>query len=205
MRIYIASSWRNKNQPSVVEQCRAAGHEVYDFRHPSEGDSGFSWSDIDPNWLNWGVGAFKNALMDPRAMDEFGKDMAALEDADAVILVLPCGRSAHLEAGWAAGAGKELRIFAPELPEPELMYRMAQGIHTNLGVLLDSLRRPSATELERDGLLKVIGAIAKKGGRDVINSMHPEQARRGELGAGDRGRALRLAREAMKTKGTTDA
>lgn len=47
MRIYVASSWRNKIQPSVVVALREAGHEVYDFRNPREGDTGFHWSDID--------------------------------------------------------------------------------------------------------------------------------------------------------------
>jgi hypothetical protein len=45
-------------------------------------------------------------LSHPAAEDGFALDMGALEWCDACVLVLPCGRSAHLEAGWAAGAGK---------------------------------------------------------------------------------------------------
>ena len=33
-RIYVASSWRNKYFPEVVECLRAEGHEVFDFRNP---------------------------------------------------------------------------------------------------------------------------------------------------------------------------
>jgi DNA (cytosine-5)-methyltransferase 1 len=47
MKIYVASSWRNEQQPEVVKALRDAGHEVYDFRNPSETDKGFAWSDID--------------------------------------------------------------------------------------------------------------------------------------------------------------
>ena len=39
MKIYVASSWRNERHPGVVELLRIAGHEVYDFRNPEDGDS----------------------------------------------------------------------------------------------------------------------------------------------------------------------
>ena len=35
MKIYVASSWRNAQQPAVVARLREAGHEVYDFRNPA--------------------------------------------------------------------------------------------------------------------------------------------------------------------------
>jgi len=31
-KIYVASSWRNAQQPAVVNALVAAGNEVYDFR-----------------------------------------------------------------------------------------------------------------------------------------------------------------------------
>ena len=43
--------------------------------------------------------------------------------ADACVLLLPCGASAHLEAGWFSGAGKPVAVVAPEIREPELMYK----------------------------------------------------------------------------------
>lgn len=33
--------------------------------------------------------------------------------ADTCVLALPCGRSAHLEAGWMSGAGKKLIVYMP--------------------------------------------------------------------------------------------
>lgn len=42
MKIYVASSWRNERQPEVVEHLRSFGYEVYDFRNPAPGDTGFS-------------------------------------------------------------------------------------------------------------------------------------------------------------------
>ena len=37
-KIYVASSWRNKYYPEVVERLKKEGHDVYDFRnHPHGG------------------------------------------------------------------------------------------------------------------------------------------------------------------------
>ena len=71
----------------------------------------------------------------PIAVQGFASDFTALQGADALLLVLPCGRSAHLEAGWAIGAGKPTAILIPEPMEPELMYRMADPILHDLAQL----------------------------------------------------------------------
>lgn len=46
-----------------------------------------------------------------------------MKRADACVLLLPCGNSAHLEAGWFAGQRKPVAVLCWELREPELMYR----------------------------------------------------------------------------------
>jgi hypothetical protein len=56
--------------------------------------------------------------------------MDALRMADTCILVNPCGKSAHAELGWAAGAGKLTAAWCPEIREPDLMLKMA-GYITN--------------------------------------------------------------------------
>jgi hypothetical protein len=126
MKIYVASSWRNEQQPAVVKALRAAGHEVYDFREPTPGDQdkGFAWSDIDPDWQEWSPELFRRSLAHPLAVNGFECDLEAMEWADAFVLVMPCGRSAHLELGWAIGRGKRAVILLSGA-EPELMYRLA--------------------------------------------------------------------------------
>lgn len=144
-KIYVASSWRNGHQPDVVSALRSAGHEVYDFRHPSTGgpktsgvlDDGFRWSDIDPGWQTWNAEAFREEVTThPLADAGFEQDMAGLEWCDTCVLVLPCGRSAHLEAGWAAGANKALVILLLGELEPELMYRIGHSIVTSIDELV---------------------------------------------------------------------
>lgn len=145
MRIYVASSWRNNRQPLVVQKLRAAGHEVYDFRNPHQtgqdrgrAGRGFQWSDIDPGWQDWTPLGFREALKHPLAEAGFGSDMDALDWCEVCVLVLPCGRSAHLEAGYAKGDGKLTFAILTD-GEPELMYRMFDGICLNTEEVLAAL------------------------------------------------------------------
>lgn len=148
MNIYLASSWRNPYQPAAVEALRQAGHDVYDFRHPPGGDHlGFSWADVDPEWKSWGVGEYLTALGHPIAKSGFESDFAAMEWAHAGVLLLPAGRSAHLEAGYFVGARKPLVIVLDEAEFEqgaahsviELMYRSASAIVTDLGETIAAL------------------------------------------------------------------
>lgn len=131
-RIYLASSWRNERQPEAVSQLRELGHKVYDFRNPEPGDNGFHWSEIDPQWRDWTPAEFRESLQHPVAESGFRKDFESMRWATAFVLLMPCGRSAHLEAGWAIGMGKPTAILLSD-GEPELMYRMAGEVCTNIG------------------------------------------------------------------------
>ena len=123
MKIYVASSWRNLLQPAVVSMLRNCGHEVYDFRSPVPGNDGFRWTEIDPNWKNWTPDQYRKALEHPIAERGFSFDMNAIKACDAFVLVLPSGRSASFEFGWAIGAGKQGAVVMFEPCEPDLMYR----------------------------------------------------------------------------------
>lgn len=124
-KIYLASSWRNARQPEVLATLRAAGHEVYDFRDPV---SHFRWDGIDADWEQWTTEQYLEGLKSPKADFGFNQDFGAMEWADVGVLLLPCGRSAHLEAGYFVGAGKRLVIALEGQEEPELMYKMADVI-----------------------------------------------------------------------------
>lgn len=131
-RIYVASSWRNEIQPSVVAALRQDGHEVYDFRAPALNVQGFAWSDIDPSFKSWSASQYRDALNHPLAVNGYAHDIGAMQWADTCVLVLPCGRSAHLELGWMAGSGKRTIILTRDGEEPELMAKMATKICTGL-------------------------------------------------------------------------
>jgi hypothetical protein len=133
-KIYVASSWRNEHQPEVVGMLRELGHEVYDFKNPPNG-TGFAWSSINPNWMNWTSREYLEALKHPLAVAGFKSDFDGMQWADTCVMVLPCGRSANTEAGWMKGAGKEVIVFIPIPQEPELMYKIYDRIYYRFGDL----------------------------------------------------------------------
>lgn len=137
--IYIASSWRNNYQQGVVNFLRKDGHEVYDFRNPAPGNKGFQWSEVSPNWQRWTTKHYAIALNHKIAQDGFALDWAAMQAADICVLVLPSGRSAHIEAGYFVGANKPLHIYMPVMQEPELMYKMATRLHLSAKSLREAL------------------------------------------------------------------
>lgn len=144
MRIYVASSWRNKHQPNVVATLIALGHDVYDFRV-----EGFSWSQIPGtrDWTEWTVEENIHALTTVQALAGFNRDQSNLEGCDLCVMVLPCGKSSHLELGHAVGHGKKTIIYMPEKQEPELMYLMASKIVTSVMQLVSEVEQ---YDLEKD-------------------------------------------------------
>ena len=141
-RIYVASSWRNTLQPHIVRALRDAGYEVYDFRNPALDEHGFSWSEVSLDWLEWTPDEFIRDLYSghPSVERGFGFDKTALDWADTCVLVLPCGRSAHLEAGYSIGQGKRTLFFLhPDKFEPELMYLLGHGCCSDFPGLLTLL------------------------------------------------------------------
>lgn len=143
--VYVASSWRNTFQEFVCQTLKAAGIDHYDFKNP-EGGTGFSWEQVKPgpgftlvepldgtevklkgsDYVH--LDDYLGMIEHPRAVEGFAADMAAMERADTFILILPCGKSAHLELGWAVGAGKRTAILLESPIEPELMYRMVDHL-----------------------------------------------------------------------------
>lgn len=139
MKVYVASSWRNAWQPAIVQKLREAGYDTYDFKDPA---NAFPWKDIDADHKNWSPVRFREVLDHPLAVKGFHHDMEALKACDACVLVLPCGRSAHVEMGWAVGAGKNTILFTPPNcgpQEPELMYKMFKHICVSMGEVLAAL------------------------------------------------------------------
>jgi hypothetical protein len=150
MRVYVAGSWRNAQRiHDIVVGLRSVGsHEVYDFTDPHDnGQSGFTWDEVSPDWKSWTVEQYVEALQHPAAVKGFNADMAAMARAEVCLLVLPCGSSAHSEAGWFAGKGVPVIVYVTAPFESELMYAMFDFITDTLGGAFNHIDR---LQLEKD-------------------------------------------------------
>lgn len=140
--VYVASSWRNPFHTAVCAALRSAGIDHYDFKNPSPVAPGFSWKEVGGEPLGTkgsdlvSTDRYLEMVEHPRAVAGFEFDFAAMDKADTFVLVLPCGKSAHLELGWAVGAGKRSAILLEDPVEPELMYRLVDYISPSLFDLL---------------------------------------------------------------------
>lgn len=143
-------SWKDVRDEQPIETCEC-GHQQVEH---DEGD-GECWHDdqctcmsfrkmIVAKGSDWvPADEYLRMIEHPAALAGFEADYAAMVKADTFVLVLPCGKSAHLEAGWAMGQGKRVVILLEDPVEPELMYRTtyedAGTIVTNTMDLLAAL------------------------------------------------------------------
>lgn len=90
----------------------------------------------------WSGAELIAGLAHPLAVAGFEADRAAMERASACVLLLPCGRPAHIEAGFIAGQGKPLIVVLEEGERnvPELMYKLATAVVTNIDDCIDAIR-----------------------------------------------------------------
>ena len=124
-KIYIASSWKNEAHVKDLSNLfREWGHEVYCFAEPGEGQHIFEWSNaVTPQ--DDGI----TCLDTDDSRWAFASDKKHLDWANCCILLNPCGRDAHLEAGYMKGQGKKLYIVG-SFPDGEFsnMYHLADGL-----------------------------------------------------------------------------
>jgi hypothetical protein len=66
----------------------------------------------------------------------FQTDMAGLQNAHTIIMLLPAGLAAHMEAGVAFGLNKNL-ILIGEVEKPETLYLMFQERYKDIEEFLD--------------------------------------------------------------------
>ena len=137
MKIYVASSW--KNEAPVLELAdllRRWGHTVDCFADNSTGRFTFHVSEVgDPEEID-----AISFLEDDRSQKAFAEDKKMIDWADAVVMLHPCGKSSHLEAGYAVGIGKKLFMLgAFPKGEFDVMYGFADKMVRDLDRLKDVL------------------------------------------------------------------
>lgn len=135
-RLYLIGSLRNPAIPELGELLRTKGYDVFD-------DWYAAGPEADDHWQAYERGrghTYPQALAGKAATNTFNYDKRNLDGCDAGILVMPAGKSAHLELGYLVGSGKTTFIYLPEEPERfDVMYRFATHVCVGLESLLEKL------------------------------------------------------------------
>lgn len=135
--IYLIGSLRNPRVTEVAAEIRSYGFEVFD-----------NWMaagpEADDYWMQYSKGkglSYQEALQSYEAKHVFQFDKHHLDRCDMAVLLMPAGKSGHLEIGYMAG--KEKPTFALFDTEPErydVMYQFLHSIHFDVGSLIDGLK-----------------------------------------------------------------
>jgi nucleoside 2-deoxyribosyltransferase len=111
--IYLIGSLRNPKVPETGEFLRSAGFEVFDDWYGAGERADDSWQAYER-----GRGrTYREALDGYASRQIVGFDHTHLLRADAAVLVLPAGRSGHMELGYVMGQGKPGFVLFDGEPE----------------------------------------------------------------------------------------
>lgn len=147
MKIYLVGSLRNPLIPAIASELRDEGHEVFD-------DWYAAGPEADDYWQKYEKGrgrSYAEALDGFAAEHVFQFDRYHLNQAQAVVLVLPAGKSGHLEFGYCVGQGKPGFILLDKEPERyDVMYRFAKqhggGVFNTVGQIATAIHKLEAPE-----------------------------------------------------------
>jgi hypothetical protein len=125
MRIYLIGSLRNPEVPNIANRLRTSGHDVFD-------DWYAAGPRADDHWQEYEIARghnFIEALKGYAANHVYEYDRYHLDRAEVGVLILPAGKSGHLELGYMIGQGKLGYILLDKQPERyDVMYRFAQVV-----------------------------------------------------------------------------
>lgn len=124
--IYLIGSLRNPQIPIIGDYFRSVGFEVFDDWFAAGPIADDSWQEYEK-----GRGkTYPEALKGYAARHVFDFDLHHLNRCDTAVLVLPAGRSGHLEFGFLIGQGKKGYVLFDKEPDRwDVMYQFATGVY----------------------------------------------------------------------------
>lgn len=145
MRVYVASSKKNPRVTEIMDLARAHGHRVLDWaRGSADVDEEKAWTEWyakTEGYEKWSPAKHVDFMGDPQMLEINERDGSEMRSVDAGIVVLPAGRSAHLEIGWLAGAGvPTCAFFSGPGIDPEPMLHQLDFYTDRVDVLFNWLR-----------------------------------------------------------------
>jgi len=141
VKVYLIGSLRNPDIPLIGQAIRGIGHEVFDDWMAAGPTADDCWRDYE----RLRGRTYIEALQGHAARHVFEFDKHHLDTSDAAVLILPAGKSGHLELGYMIGRGKPGYILLDESSGAgdfryDVMYRFATRVVETLDDLLGELK-----------------------------------------------------------------
>jgi hypothetical protein len=136
-QIYLIGSLRNSAITTLGNALRAEGFSIFDDWMAAGPEADDYWQKYETEKGH----SYKEALDGAAAKNVFEFDKRHLDASVAAVLVLPAGRSGHLELGYMAGRGKYTSILFDKTPERyDVMYQFANSVCFTYDELLEALK-----------------------------------------------------------------
>ena len=117
MRIYISSSWKNRDKVrELADRLRVCGHSVFDFTDQENRLAQICPPERFPEQFDPEKHSYAQYLDRPEWREVVDENRIAIEEAEYIILILPCGVDAT--ADWAYGVGLGKRSIIVGHPKP---------------------------------------------------------------------------------------
>lgn len=136
--IYLIGSLRNPKVPEVAHDLRAAGFSVFDDWYAAGPTADDDWQEYEKDRGR----TYLDALEGIAARHAFDLDHKHLALADVGVLVLPAGKSGHLELGWVARQKPTFVLLenGEEPPRWDLMYKLCTAVCGTVEELVGKLK-----------------------------------------------------------------
>lgn len=135
--VYLAGAMKNREIIMLANELTAEGFYVF-------ADWLTSGPDADSFLLEYTKlrgWSYKQALNSYAAKNIFEFDKNHIDRCDCLVLVMPAGKSAHIELGYARGCGKPAYILFDKEPERfDCMYQFATNVFFSKQDLFDELK-----------------------------------------------------------------
>lgn len=150
--IYLIGSLRSPRVPEVAKELRNAGHDVFDDWYAAGPEADDWWQKYADNRGQ----TFEEALAGYPAQQVFNYDKTHLDRCSTAVLVLPAGKSGHLELGYFLGQHKPGYILLDGTPERyDVMYNFATRVFSKTVDLVDYLTPRVLVRGNTDGNTKL--------------------------------------------------
>ena len=137
-KIYIIGSLRNPGVPELAKLLRSEGFYVFDDWFAAGPTADDCWQAYEKSKGS----SYPEALYGHAARNVFEFDKRHLDAADIAILLMPAGKSGHLELGYVIGSGKTGYVLFDKEPERwDVMYQFASGVFYDTESLLKALEK----------------------------------------------------------------
>ena len=149
--IYVVGSLRNPTIPEIGNALEAIGWEAFTDWHAAGPEADDYWQKHERERGR----NYREALRGYHAGHVFDFDYRHLNRSCAGLLVLPAGKSCHLELGYLRGQDKPVFALFQEEPKDgrwDIMYRFCKQVFFSTEEMIEGLKHEYSLQTDDEGV-----------------------------------------------------